>query len=107
MYRRPSVKSMMTGSKATKRMNKELSNVSLNKFINILTYKADWYGRELIKIDRYYPSSQLCNNCGYRNTSLELEDREWVCPSCKNHIDRDYNASLNILEEGLRIATTA
>lgn len=98
-----SVKNMMSKKNSLKNMAKELSNVSLNRFVNILTYKADWYGRDLIKIDRYYPSSQLCNNCGYKNTTLDIKDREWICPSCKSKLDRDYNASLNILTEGLRI----
>jgi transposase len=70
----------------------------------MLSYKADWYGRKLIKVDRYYPSSQLCNCCGYKNTALDINDRQWVCPSCKSKLDRDYNASLNILTEGLRIS---
>lgn len=99
-----SVKNMMSKKNSLKNMAKELSNVSLNRFVNILTYKADWYGRKLIKIDKYYPSSQLCNSCGYKNTALNINDREWVCPSCKSKLDRDYNASLNILAEGLRIS---
>lgn len=101
-----SVKNMMTGLKATSKMNKELSNVGLYKFCSLLSYKADWYGRNLIKVNRYYPSSQLCSCCGYKNTTLDLKDREWICPSCNTKHDRDYNASLNILKEGLRIATT-
>lgn len=87
-------------------MNKELSNVGLYKFCSLLSYKADWYGRSLIKVNRYYPSSQLCSCCGYKNTTLDLKDREWICPSCNTKHDRDYNASLNILKEGPRIATT-
>ena len=101
-----SVKNMMTGLKTTSKMNKELSNVGFYKFCSLLSYKADWYGRSLIKVNRYYPSSQLCSCCGYRNTTLDLKDREWICPSCNTKHDRDYNASLNILKEGLRIATT-
>ena len=97
-----SVKNMMTSDKL-KNMAKELSNVGLNRFVNLLTYKADWYGRNLIKIDRYYPSSQLCNCCGYKNTKLDINDRIWLCPSCNTLLDRDYNASLNILKEGLII----
>lgn len=98
-----SVKNMMSRKNSLKNMAKELSNVSLNRFVNILTYKSDWYGRTLVKVDKYYPSSQLCNNCGYKNTTLNINDREWICPSCKSKLDRDYNASLNILAEGRRI----
>jgi len=98
-----SVKSMMMSDKY-KNLAKELANVSLNRAVTMLSYKADWYGRKLIKVDRYYPSSQLCNCCGYKNTTLDINDRQWVCPSCKSKLDRDYNASLNILTEGLRIS---
>ena len=89
-----------------KHLSKEILNVSFNKTINLLKYKAEWYGRQLIQVGKHYPSSQLCNCCGYTNTKLTLKDREWVCPSCKTKHDRDFNASLNILKEGLRIATT-
>lgn len=101
-----SVKSMMTGATSTTNMNKELSNVGLHQFVSMLTYKADWYGRTLIKVDKYYPSSQLCNICGYQNKELTLKDRTWTCPSCHSTLDRDYNASLNILQEGLRLIKT-
>ena len=100
-----SVKKMMM-SKKHKNIAKELSNVSLNKAVKMLTYKAEWYKRELVKIDTYYPSSQLCNNCGYQNKNLKLIDREWICPSCNTKLDRDYNSSINIEKEGLRILAT-
>lgn len=69
----------------TKRLAKILGDISISKFISMLEYKAIWYGRKLIKINRYYSSSQLCNCCGYQNK--ELKDygiREWKCPSCGN-----------------------
>jgi len=53
-------------------------------------------------IDRFYPSSKTCHNCGYIYKSLKLNERDWICPHCRSLIDRDYNASLNILTEGLR-----
>ena len=63
-------------------------------------YKAGWYGRELIKIDRYFPSSKGCSNCGYVVEKLPLNIREWVSPECGSHHDRDINASINILAAG-------
>ena len=68
----------------------------------MLEYKCKWYGRQLIVIDRFYSSSKTCYNCGYIYKDLKLSEREWICPHCGKLIDRDYNASLNILDEGLR-----
>jgi putative transposase len=82
---------------------KSIQELSLNRFKNILVYKCHWYGRDLVEIDRYYPSSKLCNYCGYKNDELTLKDREWVCPECKTHHDRDINAAINIGKEGKRI----
>lgn len=70
---------------------------------NKLEYKAKWYGKEIIKIDRLYPSSQICSVCGHRDSKKTLDIREWSCPICHTHHDRDINASKNILAEGLRI----
>lgn len=70
--------------------------------IRQLEYKSNWYGRKLIVIDRFYPSSKTCNSCGYINRDLTLKDREWICPECGVKHDRDYNAALNILHEGLK-----
>ncbi len=82
---------------------KSIQELSLSEFKHILDYKCDWYGRYLIVIDRFYPSSKLCSMCGHKNNELTLSDREWVCPDCQTHHDRDYNASQNILVEGLRL----
>ena len=68
----------------------------------MLEYKAKFYGRELIKIDTFFPSSKLCSVCGYKNKELKLSDRTWICPVCKTQHNRDYNATLNILKEGLK-----
>ena len=86
----------------TKKIAKVLGDISISKFINMLEYKARWYGRKLIKVNRYYPSSQLCNNCGYQN--VEVKDyhiRKWKCPCCKEFHDRDINAANNILDKGI------
>lgn len=69
----------------------------------MITYKADEQHRQYIKIDTFYPSSKLCHCCGYKNTTLKLADREWICHNCNTLLDRDNNASINILNEGLRI----
>ena len=82
---------------------KSIQELSLNRFKTILTYKAIWYGRDLVIIDRWFPSSKLCNVCGYKNTELKLKDRNWICPECNTVHDRDLNAAINIKKEGIRI----
>lgn len=67
--------------------------------------KADWYGRETIKIDTWFPSSQICSNCGRKDGKKALSVREWTCLNCGTHHERDINAAINILIEGLRIRT--
>ena len=93
------VKSMLKN----KNLAKSISEVSFSRFINILTYKGEWYGREVIKVDRYFASSKICNNCGSKNNDLTLSNREWKCNGCGIIHDRDYNAALNILNEGNRL----
>ena len=85
--------------------HKDIADCGFRSFVDKLTYKAKWYGRELIKVDRYFPSSQLCNNCGYQNKELKPTDREWFCFNCFENVDRDHNAALNILQEGLKYRT--
>jgi putative transposase len=72
-----------------------------------LQYQADWYGREIIIIDKWYPSSQICSECGHQDGKKPLKIREWVCPVCHAHHDRDINTSKNILTEGLRLHALA
>ena len=72
-------------------------------FLNYLSYKLEWLNKKLIKVDKYFPSSQLCSNCSYRKTDLALNQRHWICPSCGEHHDRDFNAAKNIKKEGIRI----
>jgi putative transposase len=82
---------------------KSIQELSLYRFKEILKYKAEWYGRDIIEIDRWFPSSKLCSNCGNKNNKLKLKDREWTCTSCNTTHDRDVNAAINILNEGKRI----
>ena len=80
-----------------------ISEMNFGEFRRILEYKAKWYNRKLVFVDRFYPSSKTCHHCGYVNKKLKLSDRQWVCPKCGKVVGRDYNAALNILDEGLRI----
>ena len=80
-----------------------IQEMNFGEFRRILEYKAKWYNRKIVFVDRFYPSSKTCHNCGYVNKSLTLKDRQWVCPHCGKVVERDYNAALNILDEGLKI----
>lgn len=85
------------------KLSKHISDASWSKFIELLSYKAQWNDKNIVKIDRFFPSSKTCNCCGYVNQNLDLSVREWTCPSCNTKLDRDLNASKNILNEGYKI----
>lgn len=83
------------------KLAKSISDVSWSSFVNKLQYKADWYGKEVIKIDRWYPSSQICSSCGINTGKKTLDIRTWKCECGVEH-NRDINASINIKNEGLK-----
>ena len=83
------------------KLAKSITDASWGKFIEVLTYKVLWNDKEVIHIDRFFPSSKTCNSCGWINNSLTLKDRNWKC-KCGLVVDRDLNAAKNILNEGLR-----
>ena len=86
-----------------KKFSKSLTDVCLSEICRVLEYKARYYGKRYIQIDAYYPSSQECSRCGYQNEKVkDLTVRDWICPKCGSYHDRDINASVNILFEGIK-----
>jgi putative transposase len=101
-----SVKAMAKRKKGGKfSFGKSISDNGWSMFTSMLEYKLAWQGKQLIKIDKWYPSSQLCHVCGYQNNDTkDLSVREWDCPKCGSHHNRDKNAAINIREEARRIS---
>lgn len=80
---------------------KHISDAGWAMFINMLIYKANLKGKNILQVDTFYPSSKLCHKCGYKNDNLKLNQRAWQCPNCKSNLDRDLNAALNIKNKAL------
>ena len=91
------------GMSKNHKLSESILEMNFGEFRRIIEYKARWYNRKIVFVDRFYPSSKTCHNCGYINKELTLNDRHWICPHCGELINRDYNAAQNILDEGLRI----
>ena len=96
------IKSMVKSHK----LAQSISDASWGELIRQLAYKCQWYGRELIKLDRWFPSSKRCGSCGHIIDKMPLDVRKWNCPKCKTTHDRDINAAINLRDEGLRIMTS-
>ena len=94
----------VSGMISNKKLSKAISDVSWSKFTNMLEYKAEWYGKEIVKIDRFAPSSKMCYGCGNIKSDLKLSDRTYKCNVCGLTIDRDLNAAINIKALGVNNA---
>lgn len=101
-----SVKAMAKRKKGGKlNFGKSVADNGYSMFVNMLVYKLAWQGKQLVKVDKWFPSSQLCHKCGYKNEETKnLSVREWDCPNCNSRHNRDKNAAINIREEARRIA---
>ena len=97
---------MRNGQSRKRAMNRSILRNGWSDLVDKLSYKAQWYGRTLVQVDRFYPSSRLCHDCGHKYAGLRLSEREWVCERCGTLHDRDMNAALNILNEALRLSQT-
>lgn len=84
------------------KLAKSIQDASFGSFCNMIAYKANEQHRQYIKIETFYPSSKICHCCGFKYSGLKLKDRFWTCPNCNTYLDRDTNAAINILQEGLR-----
>jgi putative transposase len=93
-----SIKNMLKN----KRLSHSIHEASWYKFITLLKYKSEWYDKKFIQVSNRFPSSKLCNKCGWKYKDLTLNIRKWTCPECGTKHDRDINASINILNEGLK-----
>lgn len=92
------------GMVKNRRLAKSISDAAWSQFVSFLEYKASWHGKKVVKINRFFPSSKTCSKCGWKKDDLLLSDREFACDKCGNIIDRDANASINILKEAQGVA---
>lgn len=98
------IKNMTRKEKGEKNLRKEILNSTFGEIIRKLEYKCKWRNKTLIKVSRYYASSQICNKCGNKDKSMkDISKREYVCKKCGNVVERDINSSLNLIEEGMKI----
>lgn len=86
-----------------KKWSPKLQRIALYKLIQMIQYKAEWYGKDFIQIDRFFPSTLKCHNCQHQQESMPLNIRKWTCPKCGKHHHRDINAAINIKNEGIKI----
>ena len=86
----------VSGMMRNHKLAKSIAEVSWYQFTEMLKYKCGWYGKNLVQIGQFEPSTKTCSHCGYKNTELTLKDREWICPVCNTYHDRDINAAINI-----------
>ena len=93
----------ISGMMKNHKLAKSISDVSWYEFSRMLEYKSLWNAKHFIKIDRWYASSKICSQCGNKKVDLTLRDRTYICKDCGNILDRDFNASKNILAEGLNV----
>lgn len=91
------------GMQKNRHLSRAVSDASMSEMFRQLEYKAEWYGRQYLEVDRFYPSSKTCSTCGHVYHGLTLREREWTCSQCNTHHDRDFNAAVNIANEGLRM----
>ena len=89
-----------------KRWAPKLQKISLYKLLKMIKYKAEWYGKTFIQVNRFYPSTKTCNTCGYKNQNITLKIRQWTCPICGTKHHRDINAAKNILNESMKKITS-
>ena len=83
---------------------RDILDASWSKLVGFIEYKSEWYGRQFVKVNKYYPSSQLCSSCGFKNEAIKnVNVKTWACPSCGTIHQRDINAGKNILLEGERL----
>ena len=101
----PDGRYMRNGQNRKRTLNRLIHSASWSQLVELLRYKAEWYGRTLVRVDRFYPSSKLCHKCGWKYSELTLSEREWTCRNCGTRHDRDVNAAKNILTEAKRLST--
>ena len=99
----PDGRYMRNGQNRKRTLNRLIHRASWSGFVSKLVYKAEWYGRTFVQVDRFYPSSKLCHKCGWKYKELKLSERAWTCRNCGTRHDRDVNAAKNILTEAERL----